>query len=39
MPISSDIDELGTERTDHSGARWMVAVALCLIMVGLACTL
>jgi hypothetical protein len=24
--------------TDHSGARWMVAIALCLVMLGLACT-
>jgi len=27
------------EPADHSGARWMVAVGLCLVMLGLACTL
>ncbi len=39
MPIGSDIGEPATAMTNHSGARWMVAVALCLIMLGLACTL
>jgi hypothetical protein len=46
MPISDDVGEFTgpADHSDgysggHSGARWMVAVALCLIMLGLACTL
>jgi len=39
MQTGSDIGEGRPEMASHSGARWMVAVALCLIMLGLACTL
>lgn len=39
MPLGSEIGDLGRATNSHSGARWMVAVSLCLIMLGLACTL
>ncbi len=39
MPIEGDLHELGEREVDHSGARWMLAVGLCLLMLGAACVL
>ena len=37
-PRAFPFDDAAHHAADHSGARWMVAVALCLVMLGLACT-
>jgi len=44
MPIEGDLHELDdrerpSPEVDHSGARWMLAVGLCLLMLGVACVL
>ncbi len=39
MQTGSGSDGVHPETTDHSGARWFLAVGLCLLMLGLACTL
>jgi hypothetical protein len=44
MPVPGDVDrrdagERPQTEVDHSGARWMLAVGLCLLMLGVACVL
>jgi hypothetical protein len=43
MPLGNEIGGLGRATDanfgEHSGVRWIGAIALCLIVLGLACTL
>jgi hypothetical protein len=39
MPLDGNLDEFNGDAADHSGGRWMAVIGICLLMLGLACTL